>query len=230
MNFDFSTLGEQSFTSDSQSYLKPYNIYKVKLNKIEKSTIKGAKDPTKEYSVIAIEFGNESGIFSTNLFVPNRPEDMERKENESTHKEQPSNWERFYMTLLQIMEVLNPTGAAKFKELAKSGKIKSVDTFIEVVLKALSGKNTEEAYLKLVGRNNNGTVYSTLPTSCWVDQNTKQVKPLNFISSDESKLTFSAYEIQQMNTYKNAKPTPMNDSSDGGPSNGDDIDLESIEL
>lgn len=226
--FNFATLAEQEFTSNSQNYLKPYEIYEVSLTKIEKTDLKGSKDPNATYQVVAIEFTGEDGIFSTNLFIPNRPEDFQRRENENTHKTSPSNWERFYMTLLQITEVLNPKASEKIKEYAKTGKIKSTDLFLDLIVKALNSKDLNKAYLKLVGRNNNGTVYSTLPTSCWVDSRDNRVKPLNFISTDKTKLNFSNYEIQQMNQYKNATPTSMPDVKDEPADEG--LDLGGLEL
>lgn len=227
--FNFATLAEQDFTSNSQNYLKPYEIYEVSLTKIEKTDLKGSKDPNATYQVVAIEFtGNDNGVFSTNLFIPNRPEDFQRRENENTHKTSPSNWERFYMTLLQITEVLNPKASDKIKEYAKAGKIKDTNTFIELVVKALKAKDLPKAYLKLVGRNNNGIVYATFPKSCWVDIKDNRVKPLNFISTDKTKLNFFNYEIQQMNQFKNAKPTSMPDIKEE--SNGDNIDVDDLEL
>ena len=221
MDFNFSTLAETSFVNNSSNYLKPYDIYLVKLTKIARESIKGSKDPNASYDVVNLEFTGENGIFTTNLFVPNRKEDFERGENPNTHKPSPSAWERFYMTLLQVMEVLNPKAANKFKDLAKSGKIKDINVFLEFVTKALSSDNLGEAYLKLVGRNNNGTIYSTLPGSCYIDQEGK-VKPLNFIHSDKSHLNFSSYENQKADEYRNAKPTSMdNESFDVNTSSGD---------
>lgn len=229
-NFNFNSLADQKFTSDSQNYLKPYEIYLVKLAKIEKTTLKGSKDPNAEYSVINIEFSNDDGIFNTNLFVPNRPEDFDQRESETTHKKQPSNWEKFYMTLLQMMDVLNPKASEKFRTLAKEGKIKDTNTFIELVIKALSGKDFPEVYLKLVGRNSNGSVFASLPTSCWY--NSKKVpagvEPLNFISYDKTKLNFSTYEIQQSESYKKAKPTAMSSVDDT--ITEDDNTLDDLEL
>lgn len=228
MDFNFSQLADQQFTSTAQNYLRPYNIYEVTLTKIEKTEIQGKKDPTAKYQAINLVFTGEDGTFDTNLFVPNRPEDFEHKENENTHKLQPSNWEKFYMTLLQIMEVLNPKGAETFKKLAKEGKIKNTDTFIEVVLKALSNKTFDKVFLKLVGRNNDGKVYATLPTSCWYDMSENRVKPLNFINSDKTKLNFSAYELQQSKKLEEAKPTPMPESNDDSSSLLDDLDMDEL--
>ena len=230
-NFNFNSLAETSFTSDSQSYLKPYDIYKVKLTKAEKGELKGSKDPNAVYQIVALEFSGEQGIFTTNLFIPNRDEDFDQNENPTTHKIQPSNWDRFYMTLLQILEVLNPTSSEKFKKLAKEGKIKDVDTFIKVVVPAIASVvNKEDVYLKLVGRNSNGTVYADLPTSCWFDMSTSKVKPLNFIAKDEKKLSFSNWEIQKMKEYKEAKPTNMSAVDNTPDAPADEINLDDIEI
>ena len=226
MNFNFSNLSNTSFSSDSQSYLKPYDIHKVILSKIEKSVLKGSKDPNASFDIIAIEFtgvGDSKGIFSTNLFVPNKDDDFERTVNKTSGKTQPSSFERFQFTLMQIVEAINPSGAQKIKE--NASKLKTIDQFIDLVIKALTGKKTE-VYLKLVGRNNNGKIYSSLPTSCWLDGDTP--KPLNFINADSTKLNFSNYEMTQAKNYKEAKPTEMKDNE--GDNNPDTKETEDINL
>ena len=47
-NFNFSNLSSTSFTSNAGAYLRPYGIYSVNLTKIEKTTLKGSKDPDAE--------------------------------------------------------------------------------------------------------------------------------------------------------------------------------------
>ena len=231
MNFNFSNLSEQNFASAAGSYLRPYGIYKVTLTKIEKTELKGSKDPNAVYPVVALEFtgtGEEDskGIFTTNLFIPTTEQDMERptfKNNEGHEYNRPSRFENFQFTLMQIVHALNPDGEEKIK--ANASKIKSIDQFIDLIVKALTGKNNVVTELKLVGRNNNGTIYAALPNACGLTK-TGEVFPVNFIGSN---LSFTNYEMTQMKNYQNAKPTTMPDS-DNTDASDDNLDLDDIEL
>jgi hypothetical protein len=231
MNFSFSEVANTNFTSDAKKYLKPYGIYKVKLTKFEKTELKGSKDPTATYPIIALEFEGEDGLFSENIFIPVRDEDFERNENQNSHKLMPSRFDRFLYTLMQITEVTCPKNFEKVKELTSKinipDKAKAVDAFIQIVSGAINKEGkTSEVYLKLIGRNANGSVYATLPNSCLIGDNGKPAT-LNFISSDESKLYFSPYEIGKMKEYQSAKPTKMPDNPDTN-SDNDTLDLDGI--
>lgn len=228
MNFNFNNLGNTEFVSTSGQYLRPYGIYEVNLTKIEKTEIKGSKDPNAVYPVVAIEFtgcGDDKGVFTTNLFIPTSESDMERPvfENSEGHKyNRPSRFENFQFTLMQIVHALNPSGEEKIK--ANASKIKTIDQFIDLVLKALSGKNNIKTNLKLVGRNNGGTIYSALPSSCGLNKS-NEIFPVNFIGDN---LFFTNYEITQQKAYQNAKPTQIDKEESNNSS--DDIDLDGIEL
>ena len=229
--FNFSNLSEQSFTSSAGSYLRPYDIYTVNLTKIEKTILKGSKDPNAEYPVVALEFtgtGDNKGTFSTNLFIPTTDADMERptyKNNEGHEYNRPSRFENFQFTLMQIVHALNPTGEEKIK--ANASKIKTIDQFIDLIIKALTGKNNVETSLKLVGRNNNGTIYAALPNACGLSK-TGEVFPVNFIGDN---LFFTNYELTQQKNYQNAKPTNMSSNNDNSDiDNSDDINLDDLEV
>ena len=231
-NFNFSNLGETSFVSESGNYLKAYDIYPVNLTKIEKTTLKG-KDGT-EYGIIALEFkgcGDNKGIFTTNLFIPNKDSDFERRVNETSGVFYPSAFEQFQYTLMQLMQVINPKGADKIKE--NASKLKSMDQFIDLIIKGLTGKSDVKFFLKLVGRNQDGKVYSTIPNACVLGKKaTAETKPspINFVSLDKSLLAFSNYELTQMKNYKNAAPTNMDKADDNPDTAGDDVDLDDISL
>ena len=207
--FNFSNLSEQNFTSNAGAYLRPYDIYTVNLTKIEKTVLKGSKDPNAEYPVVALEFtgtGDNKGTFSANLFIPTTDEDMQRptyKNNEGHEYERPSRFENFQFTLMQIVHAINPAGEEKIK--ANSSKIKTIDQFIDLIIKALSGKNKVETDLKLVGRNSNGTIYADLPRACGLNK-AGEIFPVNFIGDN---LFFTNYELTQQKNYQNAKPTNM---------------------
>ena len=231
MNFNFSNLNTTEFSSNAGAYLRPYDIYKVNLTKIEKTELKGSKDPNAVYPIVALEFtgcGDNKGVFTTNLFIPTTEDDMKRptfKNNEGHEYNRPSRFENFQFTLMQIVHALNPAGEEKIK--ANASKIKTIDQFIDLVIKALAGKEKVETSLKLVGRNNNGTIYAALPQACGLNK-AGEVFPVNFIGDN---LFFTNYELTQQKNYQNAKPTNMgstdnpdtDDSSDG-------LDLNDIDL
>ena len=148
MDFNFSNLANASFSNEySTQYLKPFDIYTVKLTKIEKGELKGSKDPNAVYPIVTLEFtgtGDSHGIFTKNLFIPTSEKDSERPEYENAngHKYQrPSRMENFQYTLMQLVHVLNPAGEAKIME--NASKIKSTDQFIDLIVKALTGKEDD---------------------------------------------------------------------------------------
>ena len=227
-NFNFGGLADTSFTNNGPQYLRPYDIYEVNLTKIEKSTLKG-KDGT-EYGVVAMEFkgcGDVNGVYNHNLFIPNKDSDFERRVNETSGTLYPSSFEQFQYTLMQLTEVINPKGAAKIKE--NASKLKSMEQFIDLIIKALSGKTDVKFFLKLVGRVQNNQTFSTLPSSCVLGKDAKpETKPsaLNFVSLDKKLLNWSNYELTQMKKYQEAKPTVMKTTDDSNPDEADEVDLD----
>ena len=231
MDFNFSNLANASFSNENTTqYLKPFDIYTVKLTKIEKGEVKGTKDPNAIYPVVTLEFtgtGDSHGIFTTKLFIPDpeNKEDTDRPEYENSngHKYQrPSRMEYFQYTVMQLLHVLNPTGENKIKE--NANKLTSINQFVDLVVKALTGKDDVETKLKLVGRNANGTTYADLPKACGLTKEGK-IFPINFIGDN---LFFSNYEIEQQKKYQNAKPTDMGTVTEEEPS--DEINLDDIDL
>ena len=226
MDFNFNNLAEQNYSSAAGQYLHPYGIYKVNLTKIEKTTLTG-KDGT-EYPVIAIEFagcGEDKGLFTNNIFIPNKESDMERRtlKNANGHENQvASNFENFQFTLMQIVHALNPTGEEKIK--ANASKIKTIDQFVDLIIKALTGKENIETELKLVGRKNptNGVEYASLPNACGINKK-GEIFPVNFIGEN---LFFSNYELTQQKKYQNATPTNMDKVDE----KSDDINIDDIEV
>ena len=230
MNFNFNSISEQNFSSASGSYLRPYDIYTVNLTKIEKTELKGSKDPNAVYPIVALEFtgtGDNKGVFSTNLFIPTSEQDMERptyQNNEGHEYQRPSRFENFQFTLMQIVHAINPAGEEKIK--ANSSKIKTIDQFIDLIIKALSGKNKVETDLKLVGRNSNGTIYADLPRACGLNK-AGEIFPVNFIGDN---LFFTNYELTQQKNYQNAKPTNMSSVDNNPDEKEEELDLDGLEL
>lgn len=226
MGFNFNSIAEQNYSSAAGQYLRPYGIYKVNLTKIEKTTLTG-KDGT-EYPVVAIEFtgcGEDKGVFTNNIFIPNKESDMERRilKNSNGHEnEVASNFENFQFTLMQIVHALNPAGEEKIK--ANASKIKTIDQFVDLIIKALTGKENIETELKLVGRKNptNGVEYASLPNACGINKK-GEIFPVNFIGEN---LFFSNYELTQQKKYQNATPTNMDKVDE----KSDDVDIDDLEV
>lgn len=227
--FNFNSLSNTNFASTSGQYLKPYDIYEVYLTKIEKSEIKGKKDPNQVYPVVSLEFteaGDTKRTYSENIFIPASESDMERptfKNKEGHDYQAPSHFENFQYTLMQIVHALNPVGEEKIKE--NASKIKSIDQFIDLVIKALAGKDKIKTNLKLVGRNSDGAIYATLPKACGLTK-AGEIFPTNFIGDN---LFFNNYELTQQKNYKNAKPTSMPKNDDVSDT-GSDVDLADLDL
>ena len=229
MNLNFNSISETNYTSSAGQYLKPYDIYQVNLTKIEKSELQGKKDTSKTYPIITLEFtevGDSKRMFSDKLFIPTTEEDMERQtlKNKDGHENQrPSRFENFQYTLMQIVHAINPAGEEKIK--ANASKIKTIDQFIDLIIKALSGKSNVNTYLKLVGRSNNGAIYAALPSACGLNKS-GEIFPTNFIGEKDS-LFFNNYEITQQNAYRNAKPTSMPKDAE---KSEDEINIDDIEV
>lgn len=219
--FNFSNITETNFVGSQSQHLKAYGIYEVKLTKIALETIKGKKDPTAEYKTVVLEFtgtDKNPGTFNQNIFLPTS-EDIQRPtfKNANGHEyERPSRFENFKYTLMQIVEVINPTGAANIKKVA--GKIKTVEDFVNCIIKALNGKNDVVTEIKLVGRNNNGVIYAALPAACGLSKS-GEIFPVNFIGNN---LFFTPYEESQRKNLDKAKPTPV--VEEDLDQNDDDID------
>lgn len=232
-NFNFNNLTETSFVSSSVPHLKPFDIYEVNLTKIEKTTLKGKNDT--EYPVVNVEFtgcGENKGIFSNNIFIPNKDEDFERRTNQTSGQMYASAFEQYQYTLMQILQVINPEGAKKI--VANASKIKTIDQFTDLVIKGLTNKNDVKVFIKLVGRETNGSWYAALPNACVLAKGStaeSKPSPLNFISSTSDNLSFSNYELNQMKKYKSAKPTDMNKiEKEEETSDNTELDLDDLEV
>lgn len=210
MDFNFGNIAETNYEIKGGMSLKPYSINKVKLVKIAREEIQGKKDPNAKYKILSLEFAGEDGTFKTNLFLPSREEDLQRRtyQNSNGHDTlYPSSMENYQSTLMQIVHTLNPEAEAKIKEMAS--KIKTIDQFTELIEKALANVGDIETNLKLVGRVNAGVTYADLPSACGIDREGKFYLK-KFIGEN---LSFNNSEMKKKREYENAAPTPMNDDA-----------------
>lgn len=227
-NFDFGNINNTSAVSNSQS-LKPWEIYEVKFDGIEKEEIKGKKDPEASFHTIKLSFSNSEGKFIKNLFIPRETsDDLDRPEfeNKEGHKYQrPSRFEEFKWKLLQLAQVLNPEGFEKLQKVAN--KIKTMDQFIDSIIKIVNAKKGEQTKIKLTGRNVNGVIYADIPNVSAINHDGDLFVSNNFIGP---RVAFTSYEAQQAAAYKSAKPTDMVSqlSNTKVENNSDDIDFDSL--
>ena len=210
-NFNFGGF-ENSSAINNSKVLKPWGIYDVTFNGIEKAELKGKQDPNSSYATIKISFSGEEGTFSKNLFIPSRPEDNERREYENqdgSKRKYASAFEEFKWRLLQLAQVVNPTGFTKLQKLAP--KIKTMDQFIDLIFKVINEGKGVKTKLKLIGSNRSGSVYADIPRVAAINHSDELFIGNNFVGD---KVAFSSYEAQQAAAYQAAKPTemPKNDS------------------
>ena len=128
--------------------------------------------------------------------------------------------------LLQLTQVLNPEGFEKLQKVAN--KIKTMDQFIDSIIKIVNAKKGEQTKIKLTGRNVNGVVYSDIPNVTAINHDGELFVANNFIGP---RVAFTAYEAQQAATYKSAKPTDIAaqlSSNQPKKDESDDIDFDSL--
>lgn len=230
--FNFGSFSTTSAVSTSKSQLKPYNTYKVKYAGAKVEHIAGKKDPSKVWDILKIRFEGEEGYYEESVFFLT-PEDKNRPEyeNREGHKyNKPSRFENTMMLLIQLITVLNEESAKKFQAILP--KCKSFDDVATSFIKVLEKEQNKELYIKLLGRNNNGSVYAALPACCGLKDD--ELFPVNVFSlKDDFKWT--SYELQKQSEYQNAKPTkmesaPATDDIVGVPTSGseDEIDFEKL--
>lgn len=227
--FNFGDIKEKS-SVNSSNYLKPWGIYEVKFEGLELNTIKGSKDPSKEYHTIKRSFSGAEGNFNDNMFIPNSDTDAERMTHTSSngHEYQsPSRFEEFKWSLLQLAQVINPEGYEKLK--TQSSKIRTMDDFIKVVMNVVNAKIGTTTKLKLTGRNSDGRVYAQIPRVCAINKEGECFICNNYVGENVS---FTAYEARQADAYNNSAPTDMNTIttqqtvSSGG--SEDELDFDSL--
>lgn len=244
MNFDFSSFSNVS-EQNTTSYLKPYSINEnvtIKSTAVKEGTTKDGR-PWKQ---LVITFGNDEGIYNDSTFYldTNDPKVTERGTVNMPNggkRELPSRWEQTYTKLAVIARTFAPDLIVKFNE--NVGKCKTFEDFMKVY-KSMIDKSIGKVSttMKLVGRNNNGSVYATLPNCVGIAQaNTQERANSNGVNVGDwytwavypfgNNLSFSSYEATQKSNYENAKPTPMPSSDLGIDSlskDDEDIDFESL--
>lgn len=243
MSFNFNSFAEVNLGNNT-SYLKPYTINKnVTIKSTEFKEGEGNNGPWKS---LVITFGNDEGIYHDSTFFLdiNDSKVVERTTMDTTNggkRQLPSRWEQTYYKLAAIGYAFAPDLIEKFNKIV--GKCKTFDDFIKAykaMLDKVVGKTTTN--MKLVGRNNKGTMYATLPNCVGIAQAKDDQKAAAnnvnvgdwytwMVSPFGDNLMFSAYEESQKNNLANAKPTNMDTiekTVDGKVTGSEDIDFDSL--
>lgn len=232
VNFNFGDVATTSAINSSNP-LKPWNIYEGKFEGLERTELQGKKDPNAKYDTIKFTFTCDEGTFTNSIFVPSKDDDFVRPKstNKEGHEyENPSHFEEFKWTILQIASVVNPSGYEKLR--TQVVKCKTIDDFIKVVLTVANAKKGTVTKLKLVGRESNGSVFPSLPRVCRVNQQGECYVANNFIGD---KVFFSEYEKRMAGEYENRKPTKnveemlqTSDIDQNTSTDNDDLDFEGL--
>lgn len=239
--FDFGTFANVK-TSDNVKYLKPYTINKdvaIKGTEIKEGTSSNGN----KWKSLVITFGNDEGIYSDSTFFldTNDPRDVERGSVDMPNggkRPLPSRWEQTSYKLAAIGRAFAADQIDKFNSIVS--KVKTFDEFIKYYKSMLDKVvNKTTTSMKLVGRNNNGHIYATLPNCVGIAQATTEEKAkANNVQVGEwytwmvnpfgDNLSFTAYEEGKRNELNNAKPTKIEETPAGINDISDDVDFESL--
>lgn len=226
-------------TVSTISYLKPWNIYEnVKFEGIE-GPKSGTSASGNEWSRYDIKFSCPDGTYTHSLFEPK--DDKQRTfPNQNGHNNYFASPLEEAMNLLALIGItFNPEGFKKVQE--NVSKCRDFETVIKLFNKCIGTPETTTS-MKLVGRNSNGAIYATLPR--WTAVSKKLVddkRPWDeesnhyqtFIPRDcvfGNNLGWSAYEMKNVEDYKNAKPTaaPTSDPLEMSEETTDNSELDDL--
>lgn len=224
-NFNFGSFENKSAINTS-SFLKPWNIYDVKFDGIEREELHKKNDESVKYKTIKVSFSNSAGRFIKNLFIPDdTPENSQRgqmKRQDGSTYPTPSRFEEFKWTLLQLAQVLNSEGFSKLQKVAN--KIKTMDQFVDALIKLIDAKKGMSTKIKLIGKNRDGSVYADFPYVTAIGNDDEPYVRNNFVGNN---VAFTSYEASQAANYNTAKPTEIHTESTTS-SSDDDLDFSSL--
>ncbi len=232
-NFSFS-LNESQVSSNVFNYFKPYTINPI--NSIKAEFVNGTSAEGKDWKALDITFSGKEGQHRERFFIPSTDEEgMKRGQYETSNggvNVTPSSYEILKQLAIHTLGIYAPAQFEKFK--AFCAKVKNMEQFLQGFVKLLNDAPLKETFVKVVGRNSNGTVYARLPRPCNVSKDkqgnyTDETYPVNFLGKN---LTFTTYEIGQKNALETAKPTEMKDDPiaaiDQVSSDDDELDFDAL--
>lgn len=219
-SFNFGALANTTGVA-SDRRLRAYTISKVKFEEAKLDVLHSEKNGT-DYDVLKVRFAGDNGVYEENLFLPSTSgQDVERKPN-NWGGENPSNADRAMMFFAHCLTVINNEGFKKLQKVV--GQAKNFKDVATMVAKLLNEKKGIECYLKLVGRDNNGTIYASLPYYTGINKETHEPYVSNNFLSLKDDLGFTPSEDKKRQEFEKAKPTPMPAETSEPTSDNSDID------
>lgn len=219
-SFNFGALANTTGVA-SDRRLRAYTITKVKFEEAKLDVLHSEKNGT-DYDVLKVRFTSDSGVYEENYFLPSTSgQDVERKPN-NWGGENPSNADRAMMFFAHCLGVLNNDGFKKLQKVV--GQAKNFKDVATMVVKLLNEKKGTECYLKLVGRDSNGTIYASLPYFTSINKETHEPYVSNNFLSLKDDLGFTPSEDKKRQEFEKAKPTPMPTETSEPTSDNSDID------
>ncbi len=230
--FNFSiNSNESSISTSKNTRLKPYEIHHVKFDgaEIKEGTSKTGND----FKLLALNYSNENGTAELTIFWPNLEKDgiREKRTAKDGHEyESPSRWEQTKKVIEQTLEVLNPAGYEKMKEL--SSKFRTFDDMAKAFVTLVNKKQGEEVDIKFEGYiNKQGYMQLTFPRLVAINKQGELFVSDNYIGHGNLGLTDR--ELKRGKDLNSAKPTTMDDSavlSEDTDAKADDVDLNLDDL
>lgn len=243
--FDFNVTNSQ-INSKGGNYFKPYTINKIDTIKVE--TKDGEKKDGSKWLALNVTYSlTDGGSISKMYFYDDNDKDGTTRGEYQGNPCFPASYEVIKQLAIHVLGNYNLTNFEKFKKLAS--KIRTMGQFIDTFIKLTnSAPKNDNLYIKVIGRNNQGTIYSDLPNTCAVskgkdgkyvhtDENGRTVGndtyPINFLSDKENGLTFTANELKKQAELAKAKPTKIETKEEEEETNvdgiDDDLDLEDLD-
>jgi hypothetical protein len=208
--FNFSiNSNESSISTTKNTRLKPFEIHSVTFDGAEIK--EGTSKAGNEFKLLSLSFSNSDGSADLTIFWPNPESDGIRPERTARDGHTylaPSRWDQTKAVIAQTLEVLNPDGYTKFKEL--SSKFKSFDDMAKAFVTLVNKKKGDNVDVKFNGYvNKQGYTQLTFPNIVGLNKENELFISDNYIG--HGNLGLSEYELNRAKALNEAKPTVMKD-------------------
>lgn len=186
--------------------LKAWGIYDVVFRGIE--VVKGTNKEGQEWKAMKVKFSGDEGIFEPMIFCPKENGD-ERPHGENNGKpwELPSSLEILQFSVAHILDNLAPEYVEKFNKLSLALP-EEFDKLVETLSKALVKATSKKVKIKLCGDKKG---YAVLPKFVNINKEGDAYISSNWLGDT---VAFSAYELDTMKRFANAKPSTIKDDED----------------
>lgn len=206
MNFNLS-----STTGAASPHIKPFEISKVTFEGIELKT--GTSKNGRDWKALQLNFKGDGWTFNPMFFCPGEEGDKRMSgETDGRKWEVPSAMEELIHNVGHFTYILSPEGFEKIKGKLSLELPAEFDKLVEILSAATKNAIGKEFFIKTVA-NNQG--FANLPRSVKINSKTgESFFSNNWISTDETSLTFTASELKSKATLESMKPSSMKDDDD----------------